>query len=604
MQVADYILDFLASRGVKKVFLITGGAIAFVVDAFSRRDDISYVCCAHEQGAAIMADAYSRLGPGQAATMVTSGPGATNLITGICCSHFDSIPVIHISGQVNMHEMRGAHPGTDDVRQVGFQETQIVEIVSSITKWAVQLRSEKDVRYVFEKADYISKTGRPGPVLIDIPMNLQRMEINPKKLRAFNPPKKSVQKDTGTVLQKKVNRVIKLMQKAERPVLLSGGGVRLADAVEEMQMLVSKTKFPVATSWSGYDSIPFKNPYYVGSHGVYGFRSANFAVQNSDLLITIGSRLDTRQTGGRPETFARESKLVMVDVDKAELNKRRGLTPHISIEADAKEFLTLMLQSLPSDFSTDISEWRKICRNWMKKYPMVAPEYYDQKGSVNAYVFGKALSDLLDKNAVIIPDDGGHLTWAMQSIEIKNGQRMFSAFGNSPMGYAFPAAIGASVALGKKQVICIDGDGSFLMNMQELQTLAYENLPVKVFVYNNSGYGIIRQFQELYCGARFEATAESTGVTVPDFVKVGKAFNIKTERIRNHSELGPKLKGVLDYEGPVICEVMLDPGQKIIPKLMFGNPIEDLSPELPRDEFHNNMLVKPIGADRKVQEAN
>ena len=605
MQVADYILDYLASKGVKTVFLITGGAIAFIIDAFSRRDDMNYVCCAHEQGAAIMADAYSRLGPGQAATMVTSGPGATNLITGICCSHFDSIPVIHISGQVNTYEMKGAQKGTENVRQVGFQETDIVAITKPITKWAVQLKSEKDIRYVMEKADYICKEGRPGPVVIDIPMNFQRAEIVPSKLKPFTPPKAKPYRDHSKALKKKVARVVKLMEKAERPVLVSGGGVRLADGVEDFHKVARKVKYPLVTSWSGFDTIGFDHPQYIGSHGVYGYRSANWAVQNSDLLITVGSRLDTRQTGGRPETYARESKLVMVDIDKAELSKERGLKPYIKIQADAKEFLQELYQQLTNAQLPHTQEWLDKTLTWKKDYPMVLPEYYKQKKYVNAYVFGKMLSDHLKKDAVIIPDDGGHLTWLMQSFELKYGQRLFSAFGNSPMGYSFPAAIGAAVAFdGKKDIICIDGDGSFMMNMQELQTLQHLNLPVKIFIYNNSGYGIIRQFQDAYIGKRHEATAFETGVTVPDYMKIAKSFNIWGIRIRNHKDLNRKIKKVLKYKGPVICEIMLDPGQQIMPKLVFGNPIEDMGPQIPREKFKEIMVVKTIGADSEITEAN
>src|SRR3989338_8574225 len=605
MLVSDYILDFLVSQGVRKVFLITGGAIAFVVDAFSRRKDIEYICVAHEQAGAMMADAYSRLGPGQAATMVTSGPGATNLITGICCSHFDSIPVIHISGQVNQYEMRGAHPGTSDARQVGFQETQIVDIVAPITKWAYQIKTEKEIRYVLEKADYISKSGLPGPVVIDIPMNFQRAEINPAKLKGFKPPKNPPYRDTGKALEKKVRKMWEMLVRAHRPVIVSVGGVRLAGALDEFHKLAKLTGFPLVTSWSGFDSISFNHKQYVGSHGVYGYRSANFTVQNADVLLTVGSRLDTRQTGGRPETYAREAKIIMVDIDRAELAKRRGLTPHLSIETDAKEFLNMMLKHAPSKKELpNISDWNNITRQWKNKYPMVQKVYYKQKHVVNVYVFVKELSDQAESNAVIIPDDGGHLTWAMQAWELKKGQRMFSAFGNSPMGYAFPASLGASVALNKKPIICIDGDGSLLMNIQEMQTMVNYKLPVKVFIFNNQGYGIIRQFQELYLDRRFEATGKKNDVTVPDFMRIAEGFGIKGIRINSHIDMKRKIQQVLSYKGPVLCEVMLNSNQKIIPKLMFGNPIEDLSPLIPRDEFKKNMIIEAIKADKSLTEAN
>lgn len=586
--VSDYILDFLVSQGVKHVFLITGGAIAFVVDAFSRRNDITYVCVAHEQAGAMMAEAYSRMGPGFAATMVTSGPGATNLITGICCAWFDSIPMLNISGQVNTHEQKG----TSKVRQVGFQETDIVDVVRPITKFAAQLDKAENIRYLLEKATHIAKSGRPGPVLIDIPMNFQRAEIDLKTIPSFTPPQKKEYEDIGSTLQKKAKEVVKILQTAKRPVLLAGGGIRLADAQKELYELIDALGIPVVSSWSGYDLVHRTHPLYIGGHGVYGERAANFAVQNSDVYLTIGSRLDTRQTGGKPETYARESKVIMVDIDKAELDKRRGLTPHMAIQSDAKEFITTLLKEVKHIKKLDITDWVRRCQEWKQKYPVVLPEYYKEKGNVNAYVFVKTLSEELDKNAVIIPDDGGHLTWTMQAFEIKKGQRLFSAFGNSPMGYSFPAAIGASMAMGKKEVICIDGDGSLQINIQELQTLAYHKLPVKIFVLNNHGYGIIKQFQELYLDSREEATGK--GYSTPDFIKVGKAYGIKTVSIKNHAELRKKICEVLRHKGPVLCDILIESNQKLMPKLEFGKPIEDLSPLLPRKEFYKNMIVKPI----------
>lgn len=588
MQVADYILDFLVSQGVKHVFLITGGAIAFVVDAFSRRKDITYVCVAHEQAAAMMADAYARMGPGFAAAMATSGPGATNLITGICCSWFDSIPTMMITGQVNTYELKKDYK----VRQVGFQETDIVDIVKPITKFAAQLDRAENVRYLLEKATFVAKSGRPGPVLIDIPMNFQRTEIDPKKLTGFIPPKEKLCKDTGSFLKEKIKDTVKLLIHSQRPVILAGGGIRIAGAEIEIEHLIKLTKIPVVTSWSGFDLFAKNHPYYLGTQGVYGERAANFAVQNSEVLLTIGSRLDTRQTGGKPDTYARKSKIIMVDIDQGELDKRRGLTPHISINCDAKVFLRTLIDEIKREKLPDINTWTERCLEWKRKYPMVLPEYYKEKGYVNPYVFFKTLSNELPKNAVVITDDGGHLTWTMQAFEIRKGQRLFSAYGNSPMGYSFPAAIGASIALGKKEVICIDGDGSLQINIQEFQTLAYHKLPVKIFLMNNHGYGIIKQFQELYLESRFEATGK--GYSCPDFVKIAKAYGIKTVSIKNHRQLEAKMRQVLHYKGPVLCDVFVRSNQKLIPKLEFGRPIEDLSPLLPRKEFSKNMIVKPL----------
>lgn len=588
MKVNDYVLDYLVSQGVKHVFVLTGGAIAFVIDAFHGRKDIKYVCVQHEQAGAMMADAYSRMGPGYAAVMVTSGPGATNLITGICCAWFDSIPALFISGQVNTNELKG----TNKVRQVGFQETEIVDIVKPVTKYASMLTHENDIRYELEKATFIAKSGRPGPVLIDIPMNFQRAEITLKHLKEFTPPIMKPYADTGASLRTQVKKVGALLLKAQRPVLIAGGGIKIAQGTKEMLHLVKQMKAPVTASWSGYDIFPRDNPYYIGAHGVYGERGANFTVQNSDVLISIGSRLDTRQTGGNPQTFARDAKIIMVDIDQGELDKRRGMTPFLSINADAKEFLELLIKELKKHKLPHWKDWLAQCKKWAETYPVVDPAYYKESKYINAYVFMKLLSDETPANAVIIPDDGANLTWTMQTWEIKKGQKLFSAYGNSPMGYAFPAAIGASIALGRKPVICIDGDGSLQINIQEMQTAVHEKVPVKLFVLNNHGYGIIKQFQDLYLDGHHEATGK--GFSCPDFIKVAEAYGFKVIRIGKKSEMRAKIRRALACRGPVLIDVMINPDQKLNPKLEFGRPIEDLSPLLPRAEFLSNMIIPPV----------
>ena len=605
-QVNNFVLDFLVKQGVKKVFLITGGAISFLADAFHGRKDISYVSCGHEQAAAMMAEAYSRLGPGYAACMVTSGPGATNLITGMGCAHFDSIPALYITGQVNTYEQRGFDPGTKDVRQVGFQETQVIEMMKPITKYAVMLKKEESIRYELEKATYIAKSGRPGPVLIDIPMNFQRAPIKKSKLKSFPIPKKLPYKDVKDKLKKKVTKAWQILVKSKRPVILSGGGVRLAGGIKEIHQLAKLTGFPVITSWSGFDSFAWDHPQLIGSHGVYGSRAANFTVQNSDSLLSVGSRLDTRQTGGRPSMYARESDLIMVDIDQAELDKRRGLTPKLSINTDARAFLKEMIKQYPSFKKQlpDVKSWLEQALVWKDKYPVVKKEYYKRTDFVDPYVFGEVLSHELDKNAIVIPDEGGHLTWIMQSFKLKQGQRLFSAFGNSPMGYAFPAAIGASIAMNNKEIICIDGDGGFQFNLQEMQTLAFLKLPIKIFILNNDGYGIIRQFQEAYLEKHLIAVNPKTGVTNPDYMKLGKVFGFATARVHKHKELKKKIKWALKEKGPTIVEIMMDPKQQIMPKLAFGKPIEDQWPLLPRKELAENMLVPMVKDDESLTEAN
>ncbi len=600
MNLSDYVLKFLKQKKVKNVFLITGGAISFMIDSFSRTKGIKYTCVAHEQAAAMMADSYSRLGPNLSCTMVTSGPGATNLITGIACSWFDSIPALHITGQVNSYEKQGAQKGTKNTRQVGFQETDIVSITKPITKFSYQLKNPNEIRYILEKACFLAQNGRPGPVVIDIPMNFQKVKIDENRLKKFNYPKKKLNK---ILLKQKIKKIFYLLKKSKRPVILLGGGIKISRTQNSTNKLIKKLDIPVVTTWSGVDIVDHSLNKYVGNVGVYGSRAANFAVQNSDFLLCLGTRLDTRITGGAPSTFARNAKVISVDIDKHELSKKRGLKLYLKVNNCLSDFFNDIDKNYKK-FEYKNKNWLHKCAQWKIKYPIVKREYYSQKKYVNPYVFMEKLAKILNKKDVVIADDGGHLTWAIQSFKVKSGQKLFSAFGNSPMGYAFPASIGASIALDKGRIICIDGDGSIQINIQELQTVVFNKLPVKIIVMNNNGYGIIKQFQELYLNKRYEATTAKTGVVNPNFKKVSKAYGINYTLISNQKNLNKVLSKPIKSNKPEFIEVLLKPNQKIIPKLQFGNPIEDLSPLLPRDEFNNNMYVKTSKQNKKILEAN
>ena len=594
MNVSDYILEFLQKKKVKDVFLITGGAVSFLVDAFSRNKKINYTSVAHEQAAAMMADAYSRMGPNFSCTMVTSGPGATNLITGIACSYFDSIPSMHICGQVNTYEQQGFNSSTINVRQVGFQETNIEEMSRPITKYSYKIKKASEIRYILEKAYHIATTGRPGPVLIDIPLNIQKININPKKLK----PYKSKLNKTRTY-KFLIKKVYNYLQKSKKPILILGGGIKYGKAELALINFLKFFKIPIVSTWSGVDLIDHLNKLYIGNVGVYGSRAANFAVQNSDLILCLGTRLDTRVTGGVPKNFARKAKKIVVDIDKNELGKKRGLLIDLKINLSIKSFFYNYKKYIKKKIIRN--EWTQKCSKWKKDYPIVLNEYYDQKKFVNPYVFIDYLSDILSKKDRIIADDGGHLTWAMQAFKVKYGQKLFSAFGNSPMGYSLPASIGASIALNKSKIICIDGDGSIQINLQELHTVDKLKLPIKIFVLNNDGYGIIKQFQDLYLNGRHEASGK--GVSNPNFKKISGAFNIRYNLINTHNDLN-KLKKIISSNKPEFIEVKINPNQKIIPKLQFGNPIEDMSPLLSRKEFLSNMDIPIISRDKKISEAN
>ncbi len=595
MNLSDYTLKFLEKKKVKKVFLITGGAIAFMIDAFSRNKKIKYISVAHEQSAAMMADAYSRLGPNFSCTMVTSGPGATNLITGIACSYFDSIPSLHICGQVNTYEQQDGHKSTKNVRQVGFQETDIVNIAKPITKYAYKIKDASEIRYVLEKAYHLATTGRPGPVLIDIPMDLQRVKIDPKKLKSFKPSiNKKIIKYRNIVA-----KIENLLRKSKKPVIILGGGIKYGKAELDLINFLKIFNIPIVTTWSGVDLIDHNNKNYIGNIGVYGSRAANFTVQNSDLILCLGSRLDTRVTGGVPKSFARNAKKIVVDIDKYELGKKRGLKIDLKVELDIKIFFQEYEKYKKINIIKE--EWLLRCYNWKIQYPIILKKFYDEKKYINPYVFIDKLSKTLNKKDIIIADDGGHLTWTIQSFKVKFGQKLFSAFGNSPMGYALPASIGASIVKNKSRIICIDGDGSIQINLQELHTVDKLQLPVKIFILNNGGFGIIKQFQELYMGKRYEASGK--GVSNPSFKKISNAYNINYNLLKKHSDL-KKLSKIISSKKPEIIEINLRNDQKIIPKLQFGNPIEDLSPLLPRSEFYKNMDVSLIKRDKKIFEAN
>lgn len=598
--VSDYILDFLVKKKIKHVFLITGGAISFVIDAFSRNKNISYTCVAHEQAAAMMADAYSRMGPNLSATMVTSGPGATNLLTGIACSWFDSIPSIHICGQVNSYELSNAHISTKKVRQVGFQETDIISMAKPITKFAYQITNPNEIKFVLEKATYLAQSGRPGPVLIDIPMDFQKKQININNLPSYNHIKK---KNSEKLILNKIKKIKNYLIKSDRPTIIVGAGVRYSNTTKTLIKFLKNLNIPVVTTWGGVDSVSHDHKNYIGSIGVYGSRAANFVIQNSDFVLCLGSRLDTRVTGGVPKNFAREAIIASIDIDKNELDKKRGLNIDIKINSDLNFFFYIFKTYL-KNFKINKFNWIKKSLELKKKYPIVLKSYRKQKKYVNPYVFMEQLSELLKNDDVIIADTAAHLTWAIQALKIVKKQRLFSAFGNSPMGYAFPASLGASLALNKKKIICINGDGSIQINIQELHTMVINKLPIKIFVMNNNGYGIIKQFQELYLDKRYEASGKNKGVSNPNFEKICKGYQVNYTSIKKNSEIKKVIKKVLLSNKPEFIDVFVSPSQKIIPKLSFGDPIEDLSPKISRKDFNRNMIVKPVYRNVKIIESN
>lgn len=593
VKLSDYIADFLANQGIRHAFAITGGASVHMIDSIAKHPRIDYVCPQHEQAGAMAADAYSRVTGNLGAAISTSGPGATNMVTGACCAYYDSVPVIYITGQVTTFRLKR----DTGVRQMGFQETDVVDMFKPITKYAVQIDDPTRIRYELEKACYLAKSGRPGPVLIDIPDNLQREQINPDELESFSPEPEAM---NPSKLDDQVLQCIELFESAERPVIILGWGIRLAKADKGARKFVDNLGFPVLPTWAMADMLPSNHPLVVGTFGSHGTRYANFTVQNADLVLAIGARLDTRGAGSPHSDFAREAKKIVVDIDPNELGKFSGLKLDVDllIHADAKDFLQAINQRITGIVKQDISEWNERISAWRKRYPICPPEYYEQK-EVNPYVFVKALSNESAEGDMIFLDTGCTLAWMMQAFEFKADQRMFHDFNNTAMGYALPASIGACFAHDRKQIICVTGDGALQMNIQELATVIRHQLPIKIFLINNHGYSMIQQTQDQWLDSRYLASTIEGGLAFPDALKVASAYSYKTVTITSNDEVQARIREALNSHGPVFCNVEINPEHRVIPQVKYGRPIEDAEPLLERKEFLENMIVKPIEASLK-----
>ncbi|OFW79982.1 MAG: acetolactate synthase [Alphaproteobacteria bacterium RIFCSPLOWO2_01_FULL_40_26] len=568
---AEYIAEFFRQRGSNKFFLVTGGACTFIVDAIGRNPKTDYVCFQHEQAAAMAADSLWRIDRTVGVTVATSGPGATNLITGIACSYFDSIPTIHLTGQVNQSESAN-FIGTQ-VRQAGFQETNIVDMVKPIIKYAVQVKNGEELKIELEKAYNLAISDRKGPVLIDIPMNIQKEEVG--DVIIYNAPKEeklSVQES-----QKISQEITKFFKDAKRPVVLFGAGVGLSGADKDVVEWLSKnSSVPFVASWNGMTYFNHNMKNYHGQIGVYGNRGANFLLQNCDALLVLGSRLDNRQRSGNPKSFAPVAKVCVIDVDAEELKKYKNegyKTIHLNL-THSKEVLTITLVSS--------QEWIDYAASLKKKFfGKDASEFSKKNNSLSPYVVVQKINKMISDDAVVVADDGANLCWVFQIFHRTN-QVLYTAGGNSPMAYSLPAAIGAALHQPKREVIAFTGDGSFQMNIQELQTAFFHKLNLKLFILNNDGYGIIKQFQDIYFGGRHEATGH--GYSAPDFKKVVEAYGVKYFRVESLADI---TKEIFDYQGPAVIDVILHQNTLIEPKLEMERPIHDQYPYLPEAEVHS-----------------
>jgi len=576
MKISDYVIETLAAEGVTHIFEVCGGALSHLLDSLYGRVDIRTVSMHHEMAAAIAAEGYSRASGNIGVAMATSGPGATNLITGIGSCYFDSIPCLFITGQVNTYEYKFSKP----VRQIGFQETDIVSIVKPIVKYAILVKDPYDMKEILEKSIIIAKTGRPGPVLIDLPLNIQRsnIELSKQSTNGYN------ESDSANS-DENLNITIKsLIKNSLRPVILAGGGVRSSKATKELFDFAHTTGIPVVVTLMGLDSFPHDDPLYVGMIGTYGNRYANLTIANADLIVALGTRFDTRQTGTKPETFARAAKIIHVDIDAYELNNK--IKADVPLNIDIKDFLkSLNLNSLnfiPGNYSS----WRERIHDYKLKYS-TGSSY--ENNHITPYDFFEKISKALPDDAIICVDVGQNQMWAAQTLEIKKNQRFFTQGGMASIGSALPMAIGASFAKPDRMILVITGDGGFQLNIQELQTMYYHNLPIKIILLNNSGYGMIRQFQEQYFEGRFQSSV--IGYSNPDFQKVVSAYNISTRKISSVKEVRPALESLFCDSKPGFLEAIIDPKFNVIPKLAVNKPVENQEPELSREDLQSAMII-------------
>jgi len=600
LKLSDYVIKRLAQE-VRHIFLLPGGGCMHLVDSVGRCKDLEYVCNLHEQACAVAADAYGQYTNNLGVTLVTTGPGGTNTVTGVAASWLESTPCLFLSGQVKRADLAGSK----GVRQMGFQEINIVRIVESITKYAVMITDPSSIKYHLEKALYLARHGRPGPVWIDIPLDVQAAQIDETQLKGFDPGELDNSFDANS-LARQVSSTIELLGRAERPVLLVGNGVRLGKAREDFMELAELLQVPVLTTWKAMDFLPEDHPLYVGRPGAVGQRGANFAQQNSDWFLALGARLDYGQIGFDHRSFARAAKKIMVNIDPTEI-KKMNMNVDVPVCADAKAFIGEFIRQKSSIVRKDRSAWWARCRQWKARYPVVLPEYWSFQDGVSVYVLLDVLADAIAGGDVFIPGSSGACSeLPMQSFRVKPGLRMFSCNGLGPMGFAIPAGIGGCLASGGKRTICLDGDGGFSMNIQELETVRRLNLPIKFFVLNNDGYGSIQSTQRTYFEGRYVASNAASGLTLPDTRRVASAYGLATAEIRDHAGIKEQVRRVLEQKGPVVCEVFVSPKHTTAPRAasmqkkdgtMVSKPLEDLWPFLERKEFMENMLIPPLNED-------
>ena len=603
IRLADYVADFLVEHGVTDAFSVVGGGAMHLNDALGHKDGLKVTYNHHEQACAIAAEAYARLDNKIAAVCVTTGPGGTNALTGVVGGWLDSIPMFIISGQVRYDTTaRYALQYTETpLRAMGDQEYDIVKSVEPMTKYATMIEGPKQIRYALEKAWHLATTGRPGPVWIDIPVNFQGGYIETEELEGYDPSEDDALLPPP-VDESIIEKVLEKIANAKRPVLHAGYGIRLSGGYEAFRRVADKLNIPVVTYWNAIDLIEDEHPLYVGRAGNMGDRPGNWAIQNADLVVAIGTRISIRQVGYNWKTWARAAEVIMVDIDQAEL-KKPTLHVEMPVWADAKDFLEKMDKAIDKTPVHAGGEWLAACQSWKKNYPVVQPKQWEENGSTaNVYAFVKYMSSRLPENSLTAVSNGACCVVGHQTYEIKKGSRFANNSAIASMGYGLPAAIGTCIGGNRRETICLEGDGSIMMNLQELQTILTNKLPIKIFLINNSGYHSIRITQSNLFSehSKIGIGEESGDLSFPDFKKLSEAFGYPYYGARSNKEMKEVVDQVLSLDGPVFCEIFTDTEQRWEPKsstkrledgTLVSPPLEDLAPFLPREELKEIMFI-------------
>lgn len=600
IKLSNYVAQFLVEYGLSTVFTVTGGGAMHLNDALGHQDGLHCVYQHHEQACAIAGEAYARMHNQIGVVCVTTGPGGTNAITGVLGGWLDSIPMLVISGQVR-YDTTARSTGLG-IRAMGDQEFDICRAVDCMTKYCEMVIDPLDIRYCLEKALYLAQTGRPGPCWLDIPLNVQGAVIETDELRAFDPGECAGQKPDRPSKQT-IRTIIDKIRAAKRPVINAGNGIRISGGYEEFSRLVETLNIPVVTGWNSIDLMPDDHPLYVGRGGIMGDRAGNFAIQNSDLVLSLGSRLSIRQVGYNYTTWAREAYTIVVDVDREEL-KKPTLHVDMPVCADVKDLMQMLNEELGGEILDTEKFWLEKCAHWKKEYPVVLPKHYEQKGLVNVYAFIREVSRVLPENSVTVVGNGSACVVGSHGYVIKKGQRFIINSAVASMGYDLPAAIGACVAEGGTDIVCLSGDGSIQMNLQELQTIQTNRLPVKIFVINNNGYHSIRQTQTNFFGEPYVGIGpQSHDLEFPDMEKIAYAYGYPYFRCESNDQLPETIRHALAEEGAVICEVVVSTDQNFEPKsatkrledgTLVSPPLEDLAPFLDRETFKKEMVIDPV----------